>query len=493
MEHRMYIDKLHLKNIRTFVDGTLEFIHPETAFRDPAASDDENAGRLPGPLLPNVNLLLGENGAGKTTVLQAIALASLGPVAPIAHLPVPRLVRMSSDARVRETAADVRSHFLMHSQDANPAGEYDLHLMFLRRDETEEMRLGGYFPSDFPDDASKAILARQQQTITSASRDILHLLSLTSEEPPELFSASEGTARAFSKLDNFIATAELLRHKTVDARERVHNSQNPSYFCVAYGATRRSDPGDARLPSMHSAGTFLRRTRLQSIFEDGFRLYPLRYWLPALKSENPDRHTEILTILNSLISDEHSHLTSESRDGEPLFERHGMKLPLSALSDGYRAFIAWVADLLYHLSCACPGEQSLLDCRGIVLVDQIDLHLHPRWQLKVISTIANAFPKMQFIFTSHSPLIVGSVEWMNILTLQTDPATNETDIKRWPESVHGLDADQILLTKFFGLTTTRAGAKVAELAALREAALAGDRRAARELLFAMSTGTEYQP
>jgi len=486
----MYINKLHLKNIRTFVDDTLEFIHPETAFRDPAASDDENAGRLPGPLLPNVNLLLGENGAGKTTVLQAIALASLGPVAPIAHLPVPRLVRMSSDARVREASAELRSHFLMHSQDANPAGEYDLHLMFLRRDETEEMRLGGYFPSDFPDDASKAILARQQQTITSASQDILHLLSLTSEKPPRFFSASEGTARAFSKLDDFIATAKLLRHETVDAWERVRNSQNPSHFCVAYGATRRSDPGDARLPSMHSAGTFLRRTRLQSIFEDGFLLYPFRYWLPALKSENPERHTEILNILNSLISDEHSHLTSESRDGEPLFERHGMKLPLSALSDGYRAFIAWVADLLYHLSCACPREQSLLDCRGIVLVDEIDLHLHPRWQLKVISTIANAFPKMQFIFTSHSPLIVGSVEWMNILTLQTDPATNETDIKRFRQSVHGLDPDQILLSEFFGLESTTGALKQQKIDELTARIRSGDKAAALQLANVMNSGLE---
>jgi predicted ATP-binding protein involved in virulence len=241
---------------------------------------------------------------------------------------------------------------------------------------------------------------------------------------------------------------------------------------------------------MRPAVRFLRATRLQSIFEDGYSVYPLRHWLPTLREQNLERHVEILNILNSLISDENCRLTDEERDGDLLFERHGLKLPLSELSDGYRAFIAWVADLLYHLSYACPREQSLLDCRGIVLVDEIDLHLHPRWQMKVVSTIANAFPKMQFIFTSHSPLIVGSVEWMNILTLQTDPATNETDIKRFRQSVHGLDPDQILLSDFFGLESTTGALKQLKIDELTTRIRSGDKTAALQLAKVMNSGLE---
>jgi hypothetical protein len=486
----MYIDKLHLKNIRTFVDDTLEFIHPETEFKDPNLNDEANAGRLPRPRLPNVNLLLGENGAGKTTVLQAIALASLGPAAPIAQLPVPRLVRMADEVSVSEAAGDVMAQFKLHPSDAEPPGDRELHLMLLRRSETEELRLGGYVPPQLNGDVFIEGLKTLQQAITSESKELQELVEFALRR--EVDSAIK-LPLDLSRFKELVFRLKFLRHGVLEAWERVHDSQNPAFFCVAYGAMRRSDPGDLRSPSMRPAVRFLRATRLQSIFEDGYSVYPLRHWLPTLREQNLERHVEILNILNSLISDENCRLTDEERDGDLLFERHGLKLPLSELSDGYRAFIAWVADLLYHLSYACPREQSLLDCRGIVLVDEIDLHLHPRWQMKVVSTIANAFPKMQFIFTSHSPLIVGSVEWMNILTLQTDPATNETDIKRWPESVHGLDADQILLTKFFGLKTTRAGAKVSELEALREASLAGDRQAARALLRAMSTGTEFQP
>ena len=76
-------------------------------------------------------------------------------------------------------------------------------------------------------------------------------------------------------------------------------------------------------------------------------------------------------------------------------------------------------------------------------MDEIDLHLHPKWQMQVIKTVAKALPKMQFVFTSHSPLVAGSLEWMNIITLKARP-TNRTVAKRLKQSIHGLDADQIL-------------------------------------------------
>jgi hypothetical protein len=56
----------------------------------------------------------------------------------------------------------------------------------------------------------------------------------------------------------------------------------------------------------------------------------------------------------------------------------------------------------------------------LVLVDEIDLHLHPKWQMKVIGTVARALPRIQFVFTSHSPLIAGSLEWMNIIALREE-------------------------------------------------------------------------
>jgi hypothetical protein len=164
-------------------------------------------------------------------------------------------------------------------------------------------------------------------------------------------------------------------------------------------------------------------------------------------------------------------------------------VPFPALSDGYRAFLGWVGDLLYHVCMTCPSGKKLVENRGIVMIDEIDLHLHPEWQMHVLPTLANALPKIQFIVTSHSPLIVGSLEWMNIVTMQPDPG-QATRIERIAQAVHGLDADQVLLTDFFGLASTRAEGPKRRMKDLSLRASQGDAGAARQLLEEMSRGGE---
>src|SRR5580704_1821743 len=91
----MYISSLILQNIRTFEYSTIRFVHPDAEFHTPGSSGSGHQKLLPKPKLPNVNLLLGDNASGKTTVLQAISLAALGPAAREAKLPHRRMVRLS--------------------------------------------------------------------------------------------------------------------------------------------------------------------------------------------------------------------------------------------------------------------------------------------------------------------------------------------------------------------------------------------------------------
>jgi predicted ATPase len=167
-----------------------------------------------------------------------------------------------------------------------------------------------------------------------------------------------------------------------------------------------------------------------------------------------------------------------------------MRVPFRSLSDGYRAFIAWVADLLYHVCYGCPSGKKLVESAGVVLVDEVDLHLHPKWQMQVVNTVARALPRMQFVLTSHSPLIASSLEWMNIITLQIRNRTNRTQTGRLKQRIHGLDADQLLLNDFGGLKTTRASGKVSELDELQRRARHGDKAAANRIILAMAQGTE---
>ena len=81
------------------------------------------------------------------------------------------------------------------------------------------------------------------------------------------------------------------------------------------------------------------------------------------------------------------------------------------LSDGFRSILSMVADLAYRMVRLNPqlGERSISDTPGIVLIDEIDMHLHPLWQQTVLLDMQRAFPKIQFIVTTHSPQVLSSV------------------------------------------------------------------------------------
>ena len=275
--------------------------------------------------------------------------------------------------------------------------------------------------------------------------------------------------------------------------EPVNESKNDAFFIVGYGATRRVERLDRYDSGARSQSRSRRDQRVMSLFEDSFSLIPLSSWLPQLKSGNPGRYTQVVHLINKLLAPGQYRFTgTHSETGDYLFERGGMSVAFPLLSDGYRAFIGWVADLLYHVCYGCPSGHKLVESCGVVLVDEIDLHLHPKWQMRVISTISKTLPRMQFVFTSHSPLIAGSLEWMNIITLKVAGKSNRTVAKRLKQSIHGLDADQILLSDFFGLKTTLATAKRRQLNTINDRNRAGDADAPLLLIQQMSRGTEVE-
>ena len=229
--------------------------------------------------------------------------------------------------------------------------------------------------------------------------------------------------------------------------DRVFESNNDAYFVVAYGATRRVEPGEGLDMGARAKSHFLRAQRVQSVFRDSYSLIPLTYWLPELRRSNPGRYNQVVRLINRILRAERFRFTEQLDGGDYRFERAGTHVPFQSLSDGYRAFIGWVADLLYHVCFGCPSGKKLADNHGIVLVDEVDLHLHPKWQMSVVETVAKTLPRMQFVMTSHSPLIAGSLERTNVIRLQV--RGNRSYVQRAKESIHGLDADQILLTKLF--------------------------------------------
>jgi predicted ATP-binding protein involved in virulence len=85
-------------------------------------------------------------------------------------------------------------------------------------------------------------------------------------------------------------------------------------------------------------------------------------------------------------------------------------LELSQLSDGYRNLLALVLDFARRLAQAHPNWPNPLEAPGILLIDEVELHLHPKWQQTIITDLHAVFPNTQIIVTTHSPYVVTTVE-----------------------------------------------------------------------------------
>jgi len=98
-------------------------------------------------------------------------------------------------------------------------------------------------------------------------------------------------------------------------------------------------------------------------------------------------------------------------------------MPFNYLSDGYRNTVAMVADIAYRASLLNPhfGANAAKSTSGVVLIDEIDLHLHPKWQRRVVRDLQTAFPELQFIATTHSPFILQSLDPGEVIDLNQSP------------------------------------------------------------------------
>ena len=145
--------------------------------------------------------------------------------------------------------------------------------------------------------------------------------------------------------------------------------------------------------------------------------------------------------------------SSSSNGGITLRTSYG-NVPLESLSFGYQAVTALVVDIAWRLVEANPESRFPLKEPAIVLIDEIDQHLHPLWQRQIMTDLSFHFPGVQFVATAHSPLLVDASQETNLAVLTE--AGGEVLITNDPQVVKGWRVDQILTSELFGLETTRA-------------------------------------
>jgi predicted ATP-binding protein involved in virulence len=121
-----------------------------------------------------------------------------------------------------------------------------------------------------------------------------------------------------------------------------------------------------------------------------------------------------------------------------LIDKNGQPLNILQLSQGERSLLALVGDIARRLAIMNPGLEKPLHGKGIVLIDEIDLHLHPRLQRTIVRRLRETFPNCQFIVTTHSPLVISDPDNVRILALKAG------EIRELP-NLYGMDVERVFL------------------------------------------------
>ena len=132
-------------------------------------------------------------------------------------------------------------------------------------------------------------------------------------------------------------------------------------------------------------------------------------------------------------------------------EKNGKRLSVNQLSDGEKCLMAMVGDLARRLAIANPVRESPLLGEGVILIDEIDLHLHPKWQRMIVPKLLETFPNCQFIISTHSPHVLTHVEAKCVFMLREN---EDGIVAEHPIESYGKNVDRVL-EDLMGLETTR--------------------------------------
>ncbi|MGY8896464.1 MAG: AAA family ATPase [Paraglaciecola sp.] len=165
---------------------------------------------------------------------------------------------------------------------------------------------------------------------------------------------------------------------------------------------------------------------------------------PDYENESVDRQLmAVQSAIKSFLPQCTDMWFDEEESNSLHIKKNGQDFKLSQMSDGEISLIALVADIARRLAIANPGDvlESPLDGQGMILVDEIELHLHPGWQRKLVKQFKDTFPKCQFFFTTHSPQVIGHAEPKHIWLFKR---MGDDVVAYRPEKSLGMDSNSIL-------------------------------------------------
>ena len=324
---------------------------------------------------PGFNLVVGDNGVGKTTIIEtlAICLFEFEGRHNRSKVGEPKPFR-DNDILIDAESLDVACGF------ERCGTEYTFVMHKPRGQSAEKPGKIGFFGSQPPMDPGISFAARYAEKCQSEGRPLGVLYS---------------TTRAVA--------SERWPRKLIDGRSRAYQG---------------------------------------ALSDRAVQLGHFASWMKVMQEYNIERNEPMLRALESTVRSflpGYSNLRLGGADDRSLqIDRRGATLPVRHLSHGERSVLAVVLDLTRRLGTANPGMTApATEASAVVLIDEIDLHLHPKWQRAIARKLTETFPRCQFIATTHSPQVIGEVEHDRIHILTEDGAFS-------PPHSFGVDASRVL-------------------------------------------------
>ena len=336
---------------------------------------------------PGVNLILGENGAGKTSVLEALTIA-LGDYFNGIN-GVPKKGISSTAVRFNTHTAGGASTKIEYYSPTEI--ESRMHLC-------REVGLG--------------LVQRKDATTQTKTRFTGKALKVYATELCN-------NMNSILPLLCYFSTQRLAQPKRED-----------------FGATSKNELNDRRCGYIGCMDDTLDRKALEA-------------WCLKMELETFKRNTIIseYTVFKEIVAtfmmymnelEEKPKVDYSRQFDDMVYEENGTSVPIKYLSAGYQSLLWIVMTIAFRLCQLNPSVEDYKDVPGIVLIDEVDMHLHPRWQWRIVSALQNTFPKVQFVLATHAPIIISSSKDALLIQIDQDHSIN------YPHSAYAAAIDDVV-------------------------------------------------
>ena len=367
----MKIEKLDLKNYRCF-----------------------KALSTPVHFNPRLNVFAAINGAGKSSLLDAITVA----LTPYANY----FEHGDSKSFDKRDATLIKIGVGPHSQNGPPRtssieSSYPIQV---------EMALTTTWPTFEHFKISRELRSANGRTTTKEAKQLTDFAKCVEKTIKQDVPAHDLQA---IPVISYYGTGRLHAQKKLMAREASSNVHNAKSRTMGYLNCLSAESTYKHFVEWMKKTTYAKLQESAETFADGY----------------PSTYTDILTGVEDAVNTVLSSLGwmglhYSVGDEELMIYNSETRYPVAILSDGLRSATAMVADLAYRCVTLNPflAQNAAKETPGIVLIDEIEMHLHPAWQQHILNQLSHAFPRIQFIVTTHSPQVLSTVKPESIRTIQ---------------------------------------------------------------------------